>query len=65
MILDDVLAGLDRATERHILNAVFAPDGLLKNLNSTIILATSSGSTLHATPIYASAYSNRKPFGIL
>jgi ATP-binding cassette subfamily C (CFTR/MRP) protein 1 len=65
MILDDVLAGLDRATERHILDAVFAPDGLLKKLNSTVILATSSGTTLHAKSIHGPTYSNRKPFKVL
>ena len=51
MILDDVLAGLDRATERHILDAVFGPDGLLGKLNSTVILATNSGTTLSGTDI--------------
>lgn len=43
MILDDVLTGLDRATERHMLDTIFGPDGLLKKLKSTVILATNSG----------------------
>ncbi|OBT74156.1 hypothetical protein VF21_06257 [Pseudogymnoascus sp. 05NY08] len=42
MILDDVLTGLDRATERHIIDAVFGPNGLLEKLNSTVVLATNS-----------------------
>lgn len=43
MILDDVLTGLDRATERHIIDSVFGPDGLLQILNTTVVLATNSG----------------------
>lgn len=48
MILDDVLAGLDWATERHILDTVtvFGPNGLFKQLNCTVILATNSGNEL-------------------
>ncbi|EFR02843.1 hypothetical protein MGYG_05844 [Nannizzia gypsea CBS 118893] len=46
MILDDVLTGLDRATERHMLDAIFGPDGLLKKLNSTVVLATNSANHL-------------------
>lgn len=46
MILDDVLTGLDRATERHIIDTVFGPKGLLEKLNSTVVLATNSGSPL-------------------
>ena len=46
MILDDVLAGLDWATERHILDTVFGPNGLFKQLNCTVILATNSGNKL-------------------
>ncbi|KFY47652.1 hypothetical protein V495_01884 [Pseudogymnoascus sp. VKM F-4514 (FW-929)] len=42
MILDDVLTGLDRATERHIIDSVFGPDGLLQILNTTVVLATNS-----------------------
>lgn len=42
LILDDVLTGLDRRTERDILEAVFGPAGLLKTSNRTVILATNS-----------------------
>ncbi|EJP64343.1 ABC transporter [Beauveria bassiana ARSEF 2860] len=42
IILDDVLAGVDRITESSILDAVFGRDGLLRQWNSTAILATSS-----------------------
>lgn len=43
MILDDVLTGLDRATESSILDDVFGASGLLKHLNATVVLATNSG----------------------
>ncbi|KAI9147656.1 Canalicular multispecific organic anion transporter 2 [Paramyrothecium foliicola] len=46
MIFDDVFTGLDRATERHVLDAVFGPSGLLKKLNTTAILATTSANHL-------------------
>ena len=52
MILDDVLTGLDRSTERHVLDAVFGPDGLIRMFNSTVILATNSGETLHRMSTY-------------
>lgn len=52
MILDDVLTGLDRATERHIIDAVFGPKGLLEKLNSTVVLATNSGNPSIVTLIY-------------
>ncbi|CAI6082463.1 unnamed protein product, partial [Clonostachys chloroleuca] len=42
MILDDVLTGLDRSTEASILNAAFGKDGLVKQLGSTVVLATNS-----------------------
>lgn len=45
-ILDDVLTGLDRTTERSILNDVFGPDGLLKNLKTTVVMATNTASHL-------------------
>ncbi len=43
IILDDVLAGVDRITESSILDAVFGRDGLLRQWNATTILSTSSG----------------------
>ncbi|KAK5988781.1 ABC transporter gloK [Cladobotryum mycophilum] len=46
MILDDVLTGLDRTTEQSILDGVFGPDGLLKRLRSTVVLATNSSNHL-------------------
>lgn len=45
-ILDDVLTGLDRTTERSILNDVFGPDGLLKNMKTTVVMATNTASHL-------------------
>lgn len=46
MVLDDVLTGLDRVTERGILERVFGPGGLLKEMESTVIMATNSFSHL-------------------
>ncbi|KAK2738485.1 hypothetical protein FQN57_007000 [Myotisia sp. PD_48] len=46
MVLDDVLSGLDWATERSILEGVFGSKGMLKDLQTTVILATSSASHL-------------------
>lgn len=46
IILDDVLTGLDRTTERSILNGVFGPDGLLKNMKTTVVMATNTASHL-------------------
>ena len=44
LVLDDCLSGLDRTTERHIVDAVFGPEGLLKRTGEiTVILATNSG----------------------
>ncbi|RDA85904.1 hypothetical protein CP532_2703 [Ophiocordyceps camponoti-leonardi (nom. inval.)] len=42
MVLDDVLTGLDRATERTILDAVFSPEGLLRQQQSTVVWTTNS-----------------------
>ncbi|ODA75948.1 hypothetical protein RJ55_08589 [Drechmeria coniospora] len=46
MILDDILSGLDRKTERSVLEAVFGPNGVLKKLGSTVVLASSSAKHL-------------------
>jgi ATP-binding cassette subfamily C (CFTR/MRP) protein 1 len=43
IILDDVLTGLDWTTERSILDAVFASNGLFKRSKSTVVLTTNSG----------------------
>ncbi|KAJ6786163.1 hypothetical protein PWT90_00725 [Aphanocladium album] len=42
LILDDVLTGLDRATEKHILHAAFGPHGLVKRMQATVVLSTNS-----------------------
>ncbi|KAJ5364163.1 P-loop containing nucleoside triphosphate hydrolase protein [Penicillium cataractarum] len=42
LVLDDVLTGLDRETERAILEVVFSSDGLIKKSGQTVILATNS-----------------------
>lgn len=43
LVLDDVLTGLDRDTERCILHSVFASHGLVKEIGQTVVLATNSG----------------------
>lgn len=40
MFIDDVLSGLDWATQRHVWTRVFGPSGLLRKNNATVILAT-------------------------
>lgn len=47
MVLDDVLTGLDRNTEKAVLEQVFGQDGLLKHHNPTVVLATNSAKHLH------------------
>ncbi|KAJ5246170.1 P-loop containing nucleoside triphosphate hydrolase protein [Penicillium chermesinum] len=42
LILDDVLTGLDRETEKLVLDAVFGGRGIVKELGQTVILATNS-----------------------
>ncbi|OAA35078.1 ABC multidrug transporter [Metarhizium rileyi] len=42
MILDDVLTGLDRTTERHMIDKVFSKDGLLRRMNATVIMTSNS-----------------------
>jgi ATP-binding cassette, subfamily C (CFTR/MRP), member 1 len=40
LLLDDVFSGLDRETEEHIFRKVFARNGLLRRMNTTVILVT-------------------------
>ena len=42
LIFDDVLSGLDPATEEQVFRRVFGPEGLLRNRNATAILCTHS-----------------------
>ncbi|KAF7713539.1 Uncharacterized protein PECH_000557 [Penicillium ucsense] len=42
LILDDVLTGLDRETEKAVLDAVFDSNGLIKKDKLTVILSTNS-----------------------
>lgn len=46
LILDDVLTGLDRTTERAVLVSVFGPDGLVKKMGTTVIMTTNTASHL-------------------
>jgi ATP-binding cassette, subfamily C (CFTR/MRP), member 1 len=40
IILDDVLSALDATTERHIVDNLIGPKGLLKELGTTVLLIT-------------------------
>ncbi|KAG9799894.1 P-loop containing nucleoside triphosphate hydrolase protein, partial [Aureobasidium melanogenum] len=40
VLLDDVLSGLDTRTERLVFNRVLGPQGLLRKMRSTVVLAT-------------------------
>ncbi|KAJ5794165.1 hypothetical protein N7457_000764 [Penicillium paradoxum] len=42
IILDDALSGLDATTENHIFHSLFGPRGLLKEIGSSVIVASSS-----------------------
>lgn len=46
IILDDVLTGLDRTTERSILDNVFGINGLLKKMNTTVVMTTNTAGHL-------------------
>ncbi|CAG8000629.1 unnamed protein product [Penicillium salamii] len=46
LILDDALTGLDRETEKIILESVFAPHGTIKESRRTVIMATNSANHL-------------------
>lgn len=43
IILDDVLSGLDNTTEHHVFHNLLREKGLLRELNSTVLVASSSG----------------------
>ncbi|KAH0354202.1 P-loop containing nucleoside triphosphate hydrolase protein, partial [Aureobasidium melanogenum] len=40
VLLDDVLSGLDTRTERLVFNRVLGPQGILRKMRSTVVLAT-------------------------
>ncbi|KAM3502929.1 hypothetical protein MY10362_004526 [Beauveria mimosiformis] len=40
IILDDTLSALDSSTQRHITNNLFGPNGLFKELGTTVVLIT-------------------------
>jgi ATP-binding cassette subfamily C (CFTR/MRP) protein 1 len=58
MIMDDVLTGLDRTTERSILDAVFSTTGLLQQLQATVVWATNSGKCTTARVIILTTCGN-------
>lgn len=51
LILDDALTGLDRETEKFVLESVFANDGIIKKSHQTVIMATNSGQYIIITGI--------------
>lgn len=46
VILDDVLSGLDLATENHVFHALFGERGLCRGVGSSVVLVSSSGEYL-------------------
>ncbi|KAG6153317.1 hypothetical protein E4U37_003042 [Claviceps purpurea] len=46
IVLDDVLTGLDRATEASVLENVFGCGGIIKTIQSTVVLATNTAGHL-------------------
>ncbi|EZF09743.1 hypothetical protein H103_08894 [Trichophyton rubrum CBS 288.86] len=42
LILDDVLSGIDAATENHIFHSLLGEEGLLRRLGTTVIITSSS-----------------------
>lgn len=43
VVLDDVLSAIDARTEKLVVERLLGKTGLLRNLNSTVILATHAG----------------------
>lgn len=43
LILDDIFSGLDNTTEQNLFTRVFGPDGIIRRLNLTTVLATHAG----------------------
>lgn len=50
-MLDDVLTGLDRATEASVLENVFGCGGIIKTIQSTVVLATNTGTVILLSPV--------------
>lgn len=48
IIFDDVLSALDTKTERHIIEKLIGPKGLLKELGTTVLLITHASTRLSA-----------------
>jgi ATP-binding cassette subfamily C (CFTR/MRP) protein 1 len=51
VIIDDILSGLDWATEEVVWNKVFGPQGLLSRHGITVILATHAGEFNEPLPL--------------
>jgi ABC-type bacteriocin/lantibiotic exporter with double-glycine peptidase domain len=60
VILDDALSGLDATTEKHIFHSLLGRNGLLRRLNSTVLIASSSGKSIRNVDIL-SALTNLQP----
>ncbi|KAK4133595.1 P-loop containing nucleoside triphosphate hydrolase protein [Trichocladium antarcticum] len=46
ILLDDVLSGLDIATERHVFHSLLGEKGILRELHATVLLVSSSAKRL-------------------
>lgn len=43
IIMDDVLGGLDNTTEHHVFHSLLGQNGLLRQMNATVVIVSSSG----------------------
>jgi hypothetical protein len=49
--LDDVLSGLDNSTEYHVFHNLLGEKGILREMNSTVLIASSSGNYINPNSI--------------
>jgi hypothetical protein len=59
VILDDVLGGLDNTTEHHVFHSLLGTNGLLREMNATVLIVSSSGTFRHKSLMPTSMLSNR------
>lgn len=50
VLLDDVLSGLDNATENHVFYSLLGDNGLFRQMGSTVVVVSSSGRFPSAQP---------------
>lgn len=60
MILDDIFSALDRPTASKIFFNLFGRDGILRQLQTTVILATHSSLSNIPNPRYATQHTDER-----